>query len=310
MRTFRPFFIVNPAAGRGRLGRDWPDIQNLLSRDLGPVAHHLTRTPRDGEEAVRCALKEGFDLIVAVGGDGTLSNCLNGFIWNDKAVNPKAALGILPFGTGSDFARYFKIPRDPRNFAARLQNRKTSVVDIGKATCRDSSGKKTVRYFVNIASAGIVGRVDYWSNHAPWIFGSKGAYVYGSVRGLLEYRPAPVFYSADGEREEVEPLMILVANGPHFGSGMRPAPMARPNDGLFDVVAVEKMTFLQTLNFFPRLYTGGHVKLPQVKSLKTRKVAMDLKNKKDVVYVETDGDTIGRLPALFEIIPKAIRFKV
>ena len=104
--------------------------------------------------------------------------------------------------------------------------------------------------------------------------------------------------------------MIVVANAPHFGSGMKPAPKARPNDGLFDVVAVEKLTLLQMLNFFPRLYTGGHIKLPQVRSVRTRKVEMTIKNKKAIVPVETDGDLIGRLPATFEIIPKAIRFKM
>ncbi|MBI4412318.1 MAG: diacylglycerol kinase family lipid kinase, partial [Deltaproteobacteria bacterium] len=306
---FNPFFIVNPAAGRGSLGREWPDIQNLLSKKLGPVAHRITRGPNDGENATRSALKEGFDLIVAVGGDGTLSNCLNGFVLNDRPVNSKAALGVLPYGTGGDFARYFKIPRKPQEAAAHFTDNKTSVVDIGKVTCRDSSGKKVVRYFINISTAGLVGRVDYWSNRAPWIFGKKGAYVYGSVRSILEYKPAPVFYSANDTRVQSTPIMIMVANGPHFGSGMRPAPKARPNDGLFDVVAVEKLSLFQMLNFFPRLYTGGHVKLPQVKSLKTQKMTMDLKNTKDVVPVETDGDTIGKLPALFEIIPKAIRFK-
>ena len=309
-KLFKPFFIVNPAAGRKGLGHNWPALQEALSAKLGPVAHRITRGPHDAENVTRQALHEGFDLIVAVGGDGTLNDCLNGFVKNDRPINRHAALGVLPYGTGGDFARYFKIPRRPGDAAAHFLNNKTAIVDMGKVTCRDSSGKKTVRYFMNISTAGIVARVDYWSNRSPSILGPKGAYVYGSVRGILEYKPAEVLYSTNGINRTITPLMIVVANAPHFGSGMKPAPKARPNDGLFDVVAVEKLTLLQMLNFFPRLYTGGHIKLPQVRSVRTRKVEMTIKNKKAIVPVETDGDLIGRLPATFEIIPKAIRFKM
>lgn len=306
----KPFFIVNPAAGRGSLGRNWPSIQEALSAALGPVAHRITRGPHDAENTVRQALREGFDLIVAVGGDGTLNDCLNGFIQNDRPINRHAALGVLPYGTGGDFARYFKIPRHPRNAAARFLNNQTSLIDVGKVTCRDASGKKIVRYFMNISTAGVVAHVDYWSNRSPWFLGPKGAYVYGSLRAMLEYKPVEVVYSANGTNRTITPLMIIVANGPYFGSGMKPAPKARPNDGLFDVVAVEKLSLLQTLNFFPRLYTGSHLKLSQVQSVRTRKVEITVKNKKGIIPVEADGDLIGSLPATFEIIPRAVRFKV
>lgn len=307
---FKTIFIVNPSAGRGRLKGDWQDIERVIRSRFGQISSEFTRQRGDGVKATRRAVDRGFELVIAVGGDGTINECLNGFFDRDKPVNSKANFGILPYGRGSDLARSLGISRDPRLAIECLSGRRVKLIDVGKLTCQNAQGKTSVRYFLNNAYVGLGTLVDSWSGRSPKFFGSTLAYLYGVIRGALDYRPVTLRYSNSVTEKESTIWNLVVANGPYFGSGMKAAPRAVLDDGLLDIVVIEKMSWLKTIVSFPQMYTGEYVKAREVKYFCTKSIRIFPSRSDEEVPIDMDGDTIGQLPATFEILPQVLRFKV
>ena len=309
----KSFFVVNPSAGQGRLKSAWPQLLSTLSAKLGKPEHQFTQKPGDAVLITRRAIKKGFDLIVSVGGDGTLNECVNGFFRGEKRVENPPLLGVLPFGRGSDFARCLGIPLKPEKALERLKGRGSRPVDVGRIVCRTKSGDKVLRYFINIADVGLVANVVNESRGSPRLFGSKAAYLYGTFMSLVGFRSQWVKFSAARRKPPVgakQVFNIVVASGRTFGSGMRVAPRANPSDGLFDILLVEKMSPLRLLMNVPKLYRRDPAALAGLESFRTDRLTVVPHGGGDPLLVEADGDTIGQIPATFEIIPRAIRFKV
>lgn len=309
-RIGKAFFVLNPTAGSGRLRQAWGGLAGRLRSQIKNFDFAWTQARGDAAHLTSQALNDGYDLIVAVGGDGTLNECVNGFIENDRPKNPEAALGILPFGRGSDFGRGLGIPRDPVKAMELFSRPKLKALDVGKAGFTDLAGKPGSGYFINIANVGIVPQVVNRARQVPKAFGAKASYLYGAVKGILEYRSASVICSGIEGVAELPLLNMVIANGIYFGSGMKIAPKAEPDDGLFDVLTVEKMRLVDFLRHIPTLYTGKVLKIPQVHYSRNAWVELKPKAAGDQVPVEMDGDTVGHLPACFEILPRLIRFVV
>jgi len=307
------FFVVNPVAGRGKLKQLWNEIKDPIKKKLGKTHFEFTQGPEDASRLTREALFAGYSTIIAVGGDGTLNGCLNGFLEDDKPINPKASLGIFPMGRGSDFARSLGLSRKSAEALQQFQRLKIREIDIGKVTCVDDigkKGKKKNRYFINVASAGIVGNVVNWANRAPSFLGADGAYLYSIIRGILEFRPQVISYDCQGIKKEEKILMMIIANSRYFGAGIPIAPKAICDDGLFDVMVIRSMGLFSMFRHLPKLYSGNHLRMPQVELLRTRHIEIHPLRKEKNLFVEADGDTMGELPATFEILPKAVRFLV
>ncbi len=302
-------FIANPHAGGGRLMRDWPLIEASLGKYFKNFKVCFTQKKGEGSLLTKKALEEGARLVVAVGGDGTLNECLNGFVEDDRPVNPRSQLGLLPLGRGSDLARFLKIPRPPNLALSCLVHSKVRFFDIGKVIYTDFRGQKSSRYFLNIASVGIPAHVDNWVNKTPGFLGGRLSYLYSTLRSLLEYSPQQVFYSFGDERHDQKLLMMIVANGGYFGSGMHVAPQARIDDGLFHVASVRAMGVGKMITELSTLYSGDYLKSTEVHSFSTYRLQVKPASGSRPVMIEMDGDTVGKIPATFEVLPGLIRFR-
>lgn len=307
---FRTAFVVNSAAGSGRINREWPALAELIRKKILQSHIEFTRGPQDATVLTSKLIREGFELIVAVGGDGTINECVNGFFENGKLINPQAALGVLPYGRGSDLARFLKIPKDAEAALDYLIGANFIRLDVGLGTFVAKSGEKASRYFINIANVGLVSCVVDSSHSTPKFLGSQISYLYGALLGALKYKAVPVVYSCDGKKKEIRLLNMILANGAYFGSGMKAAPHAKIDDGLLDVVVASKMPILTFLRRIPGLYSGNHLKIPEVDFFREKIVDVSPVNSKDKIPVEMDGDTVGYLPAQFKILPGALKFKV
>jgi diacylglycerol kinase (ATP) len=305
------FAIVNPRSGGGRTGREWPLIERAL-RDAYPGLHYaMTRKRGDATELVRAALSEGHSEIIAVGGDGTINETINGFFVAEGPIAPDAVFAFVTSGTGGDFRKTFEIEAGHAAAVARLKDAPVRHIDVGRISCVSLSGEPVIRYFVNIGSFGLSGVIVESVNRAriAKLFGGSFAFAFHSALAMLTYRELMVRIRIDGDYDEIASIAtVAVANGQYFGGGMKVAPNAVPDDGLFDVVI---MGGRQSVGDLKLLYTGEHLKMPGVRALRGRKImaAPVAETGGRAVLIEVDGESAGRLPATFEILPRALNVR-
>ena len=304
-----PFFVVNPHSANGSTWRDWPAIAELARQNLPNMSVGFTSEPYDAPEITREALRKGADLIVSVGGDGTLNEVVNGFFEDGAPVNPEAVLGVLSRGTGGDFRRTLGLARcigkDIPTAVKSLSACRQSPCDVGLLTYTDERGRTQQRYFINITSFGIGGEVDFEVNRASKALGGKASFLLGSVRASLRYRNRDVRVVLDGrEIYNGAAYNIAVCNGRYFGGGMMIAPDAQIDDGLFDVVVCGDFHFGDALKLGRTVYSGTHLKHPKITVFRGKRVEAYSDER---VLLDVDGEQPGRLNAEFDILPSAIQ---
>lgn len=304
-----PFVIANPNSAGGKTRREWPSIQDKLERAIGKVDTAFTESPVHATELTRQALARGYHWIIAVGGDGTINEVINGMLAADKAVNADAYFSIVMRGTGNDFRRSLNSSSSLAGDIAALTTAPVRRIDVGKLTYTAHDGSTCVRYFDNIASLGMGGEVDRRVN-ASRIgkrFGGKAAFLTATLQTLLTYRNKPVRLVVDDVLDETfDVRLALVANGRFGGAGMMLAPHARLDDGLFDIVILHSAGGAMIVRHMPRIYAGTHIGLKNVVVLQGRKIAA---TSGEEVLLDVDGEAPGRLPATFEILPGVLRVK-
>ena len=299
----RTLVIANPRSRNRATTRRLKSLEAKLRSALGPLDIEFTRAPRDAERIAREGVRSGIERVIVAGGDGTLSEVVTGLL--SAQLGDYATIGLLPLGTASDFARGLGQPADVDAVIERLAAGKASRVDAGRVTYRTDEGQEVTGYFANIASFGLSGVVDELVNRATKVFGGRMSYMIGTVRGVARYRSDPVSISVDGELVFDGPLSVAaVANGAYFGGGMRIAPNARIDDGVFDWVIVPGMSRLSLLGKFPLLYSGSHVRDPQI--LQGRGRVIEARGVAGPIRLDVDGEALGVLPARFELLPDAI----
>ena len=299
----RTLVIANPRSRNRATLRRLESLEAKLRNALGPLDVEFTRAPRDAERIAREGVRSGIERIVIAGGDGTLSEVVTGLL--SAQLGDYAAIGILPFGTGSDFARGLGPPLDLDAAIERIATGRAARIDAGRTTYRDDEGREVVCYFANIASFGLSGVVGELVNRGIKIFGGRVSYMIGAIRALARHQSEPVSISVDGELVFDGPLALAaVANGPCFGAGMRIAPNARIDDGFFDWVIVPGMSRISLLGKFPLLYSGAHLRDPQI--LRGRGSVIEARGAAGSIRLDVDGESLGALPARFEILPKSI----
>jgi diacylglycerol kinase (ATP) len=301
-----PLLIVNPAASAGRLGRVWPQLAAEV-RSLGiDFDEALTSRPGNAVELAKAGVRANRPSVIAVGGDGLLNEVVNGFFENDCPIPTETTLGLIPFGTGNDTRRTFGIPVG-RPAARLLVEGHPRAVDIGHVRFDGE-----VRYFINIAEAGIGAEVADRMNRAPKHLGGRTSVLVGTLGGLSAWRHKPMRTIVDGEQTlELEAQAVTVANCRFYGSGMLPAPMAQPDDGFLDVIVTGAIGKIEGLRGLRKLFMGTHLDDPRISRwihvfrAKTVEVSSPA-----FVRVQLDGELAGRLPATFGIIPRALRLVV
>ena len=309
----RTVVIVNPYSQGGRLGKRWPELAEQVGRAF-PYDEAITTAPGEATRLAREALKAGAERLVAVGGDGTINEVANGFFDDQGApVATKASLAIIPFGTGGDLRRTLRIPKEAADAIAVIKANHTRRVDVGKLELTGHDGKPLLRMFINIASFGISGRLDRMINESGKKLGRIGYFVTGT-RATLTHKNQRVQLIFDGnteQRVEATTYVVAVANGRYFGGGMMIAPNAELDDGVFDVTMVGDLSITQLLTGFARqVYSGAHLKTKGVSVRRARVVEAEAIDPNDKVEFDVDGEHLGRLPARFEVVPRALSLVV
>jgi diacylglycerol kinase (ATP) len=309
--------IVNPASGNGRTGKTWSDHEQYLIQMLGEADISFTRAVKDASIMAHEALQAGYTHIIAVGGDGTLNEVVNGFFINDRLVNVDAVLSFIPSGTGSDIARTLNLPANKnlaiKGIAERRAARERQMLDVGKMTYKRFDDTDFTSYFCNVVSFGMGGIVVKYVNRTKWLkrFGGKITFFIASFLGLLNYTNKIIHlrvYDANNASTfdaRIQARLVAVANGRFFGGSMMIAPEAAPDDGIFEIVTVENMSRLQAARKLPLMYSGAHIGDPDVRVCRgTRIIAESVEE----VLIDADGEGPGKLPLTVEMLPRILAF--
>jgi YegS/Rv2252/BmrU family lipid kinase len=310
-----PLVIVNPESGSGATRDAWPTIASDLRTHFGAFRIAFTNKSGDATDLAAEAARKGARLIVACGGDGTISEVANGILNSGKDVE----LGILPRGTGGDFRRTLAIPLRTRSAARILREGKTRVIDVGRVTFINHEGEEDKRYLLGVASFGmsaaVIDRVreggsEWLPVQAPkWL---KGRISYGAsmLQTALKSPTTRVVVQLDERTEQhLTVANLCIANARYFGGGMKIAPDAKLTDGQFDVITIGDLGSLKILTNAPRIYLGSHLSMDQVHHALARKITARPANKNSQVAIEIDGELSGHLPATFQIVPRALRVR-
>jgi len=295
---------VNSIAIR-RCGAKWRSIEEYIN-GVWHSSCDVRVTESDGQAThlTRDAVRSGCQVVVAVGGDGTVNEVVNGLLENGVVFDQDLVLAIIPLGSGCDLARSLSIPSKIGEAIKVVENNNTRRIDVGWVDFVNLSGEREIRHFVNIADLGGGGLVVQKANRAPRILGRRPNYLWGILSVAFSYKARMLNVSIDGG----EPLRLavknlIIANGRYFGRGFLAAPQAKMDDGLFDIVGVGDFGTIEALWHLPKLYRGTHLGLEKVSYFRGRKVEA---SSDEEVLLEMDGELVGTLPATFGIIPGAI----
>jgi len=296
-------FLVNPASANGGTGKRWPELAHRAAQ-LGLDGTTLfSERPGHLIELAEQAARAGAELVVSVGGDGTLNEVVNGLVRADTSVE----LATIPLGTGMDFVRTYGIPTRFDDAVLTALKGMTRTIDVGRVSYREWSGATGERYVANVGSVGMSAAVAQRANGMSKALGGKATFFYALTRVFFEWENTLVSVQLDEERREGRMHDVIVANGQWHGGAMRLAPEAQPDDGLFDVVLIGDVTKRDFVTTAPKLYKGTYLSHPKIELLRSRAVAVDAPER---LPIELDGEQVGTTPVRFEIVPGALRVRV
>ena len=294
-------FLVNPASGNGATGRRWPELARRASA-LGLEGEtFFSERPGHLIELARAAVDSGARLVVAVGGDGTLNEVVNGVAGRD------VDLATIPLGTGMDFGRTYEIPTKFDDAVRVALEGDVRTIDAGHVTYRTWAGETAERYFANVSSVGMSGAVAQRANGMSKALGGKLTFFYALTRVFLEWQNTEVTVRLDGTERRGRMHDVIVANGVWHGGGMKLAPDALPDDGEFDVVLIGDVSKVDFMTTAPKIYRGKHIHHPKVEVLRSTRVEVDAPVR---LPIELEGEQVGTTPATFEVAPAALRVRV
>lgn len=309
-----PLLIVNPKSASGSTREKWSGIAADLRTHFGPFNVSFTKGPGDGIEVARNASKNGRNLIIACGGDGTINEVANGILRSGEDVE----MGVLPSGTGGDFRRTLGMPTEMREAARALRNGVTKTIDVGKVTYTDFDGNSAERFFLNVTSFGlaasIIERVK-GSSSLNWLpldtVRGRASFALSTLQEVVGLGPEIVRIRIDGgEERSLQTVNFCVANARYFGGGMMIAPEAKLDDGFLDVISIGDIKTAKVILNAYTLYRGTHLDLAEVKDTLAKRIEARPQNERDEIHIEIDGELPGKLPAVYEVVPKALRVRV
>ena len=304
----KTYLVVNPRSAGGETGKHWAELSAQMTRALGDFGHGFTEGAMDAVRLTRQALQEGYECVAAVGGDGTINEVVNGFFADGKPLNPRAALGVIPRGTGGDFRRAFGWELDLESALARLRTETTEPFDVGLAEYVNHAGQQESRYFANISSFGVSAAIAHEVNRTSKALGGNLSFMWGTVKTMARYKDRRVTVRVDGgEPETLDITVIAAANGRYFGSGMCVAPQALTHDGHFDLTIWRDYGVTDFVIKAKGVYNGQHITWAKTRYLSCRTLEA---HSDQEVLLEMDGEVPGRLPCRISILPGAIRLKV
>jgi diacylglycerol kinase (ATP) len=317
-----PFFIINPASLGGTTGRRRDEVRRAVLAVFPRAQFAITAAPGEATRLAHAARASGFDQVVAVGGDGTINEVVNGLLgrsWDepasgiegdDEGPGPASAdlvprLGILPAGSGSDLARTIRIPDTIRPALEVLANGRELTIDVAEMEFRSPAGKLLRRYFANMAGCGASGAVVNRVHRIRAVLGGALGYFVASLVTALDHHPLPARLSVDRSPWRDVPLNVLfVCNGQYCAGGMRVGKGASIDDGMLHVVEIGGVGRLRSLLNSPKLYLGGLERVRGVSVYKAREVSVASSGS---MLADCDGEQPGEAPVTFGVVPARLR---
>ena len=294
--------IVNPTAGYRRARRVWPRLLASLGEPGANVATWWTEWPGHAETLAARARREGFDRVVAVGGDGTLLEVVNGLWWESR--RPLPSVGVVPFGTGCDYVRSFDLGPTRRDQVMTALGEATLAVSLGLVRLQGFDGQPRVRVFVNVLGLGLDARVIASFRQQRLRLPGKMAYFLSGFKELRRLTQHRITAELDGRGLSTAAMLAAIGLGRYFGGGMMITPGASPQAGHFQVVLAQKLTRLELVTILPRLYAGKHLDHPRIQADYAAHIKINADPPADV---EAEGELEGTTPLTVTIIPQALR---
>jgi diacylglycerol kinase (ATP) len=305
--TLGPMLVIaNPHAGN----RDGSVLRRLIVAlaEQGIVPDVVsTRGPGDATRIARDAVEQGRRLIVAVGGDGTVHEVVNGIVDPESGTvrGDDPVLGVVSAGSGCDLVRTFGLDRSPEVLARHLASPATTRIDLGRIRLTGPDGRPLVKVFANIAEVGFGGAVATAARRLPSRLGQR-RYTLGIVAAWGRFRRVGMTVRHDGGEHRSDLCNVVVANGQFFGGGLKVAPRSLPDDGRFDVQAWGG-TVTDVVRAARQLRDGSHLRRPDVRAWPSATVTVEADR---TVAVEADGELLGSAPAVFDVLPRVLAFKL
>ncbi len=300
------YFIINPKAKNGQCSKIWRKVEELLKAEKISYLAFFTEYPGHAKKIARqiAVSSEDPKIVVAVGGDGSLHEVMNGIVKNKNIT-----LGFIPGGSGNDFSRGFAIPARPEEalkVILSLINEEADMIDAGRMTIKDQS-----EYFINNMGVGFDAVISYEVNQSRMkamlnkIGLGRLVYVYFLLKKLFTYKPATIELTIDGKRHVFEQTwFVTVSNQPFYGGGMKIAPSAVPDDGILDITVVHQLSKWKLLLVFISVFWGKHIHFNEVKTYTGRLVSIQ---SAESLFVHGDGEHIGNTPVKIAIDSKALQ---
>jgi diacylglycerol kinase (ATP) len=294
--------IVNPASSAGRTARQWPEIAKRAKAHGLELEVRLTERRGHATELARSAAESGAPLVLAVGGDGTVSEVANGLAGSGGTTE----LAVIQRGSGCDFMRTFGIPKDIDRALEIAAAAPARSIDLGRVEYTGRDGATESRHFINIASAGLTGVAADRVNRSGKPLGATVAFGWAAVATFAGYRNSRFRIRIDDEQLDQICNNAIVANCRYFAGGMKIMPHADPSDGLLDVLVWGDVSKLDLALNLHKLYRGTHVGHPKATIRRARRVTV---TPESPLPIEVDGEQPGLTPATFEIVPSALRLR-
>mgnify|MGYP000985160698 CR=1 FL=1 len=297
------FVIVNPNAGNGKGKKDWERISELFRREKITLVPEFTLRKGHAIEYTQEAIDRGFRKFISVGGDGTLNEVINGIFTQNKIPSNEIVIGMIPVGTGNDWGRMFGIPTVYEGAVRVIAENKIMLHDIGVVKYHQGTESQT-RYFINIAGLGFEALVVKKTNKQKDKGRSNQAlYFFNLISSLISYNKTRAEIIIDDKKTVARIFSLNVGNGRYCGGGMRQTPDALPDDGLLDVTVIKEMGRIEIIKSLKILYDGTILSHPRVDGYRCKNVKVSTDS---LLYVESDGESLGHTPAEFSIIPAAV----
>ncbi|HHV70979.1 MAG TPA: diacylglycerol kinase family lipid kinase [Clostridia bacterium] len=286
--------IYNPAAGRFRISKDTDYIIAELKNNGYKVDLWSTEGDGSAQKAAEYGAREQYDYIIAMGGDGTLHQVVNGL----EGFESKPCLGIIPYGTTNDFANHFNIPLNPKQALEIIFKNKVQFVDLGKANDE---------YVIYVLAGGGLPSVSYQATRAEKKLFGKLAYIFRGAKNILTYKPFHLKITTDNYLIEDNVSLFVISNVSCIGGIKNLIPDADPSDGYFEVLVVKDVDFTDALDIADAILNRSTFQHPKVSTFKANNLKIEGCEELRLTY---DGEAGDFLPVNFSVIPKAIKVLV
>lgn len=298
------FVIVNPNAGKRKGEKDWLEIAAQLT--VAGIVYDSVFTEHRGHavDLTRKYVENGYRNIIVVGGDGTLNEVVNGIFTQAHIPADKITLAMIPVGTGNDWCRMYNIPGDYKQAIKLITKRKIFTQDTGTIKYISTEGEEKTRYFINMAGMGFDALVTKKTNKQKELGKSNPmSYVVNILSSLFVYTSTKVTILLDSEKIISDIFSMSVGICQYNGGGMKQAPDALPDDGLFDLTLIKPIGKFKIIRNIIKLFDGSFTRLPEVSTFRSSKIII---HSEPPMFMEADGESLGHTPFVFNILRQSL----